>query len=95
MPYTRSTLKSAIQYMYVLYGKQQLCVVSTLTAPLQAVLCKFHSVFLTLEGKVLTCGHGTGGRLGHDSEQSVVVSMCACMCTCMSVLRYVGVLTLN
>jgi len=30
---------------------------------LQVVLCKFHSVFLTEEGVVLTCGHGRGGRL--------------------------------
>lgn len=40
---------------------------------LQVVLCKFHSVFLTEDGKVLTCGHGLGGRLGHNSEQSMVV----------------------
>ena len=42
---------------------------------LQVVLCKFHSVFLTEEGVVLTCGHGRGGRLGHGREQSVVVSI--------------------
>ena len=35
---------------------------------------KFHSVLLTSCGVVLTCGHGRGGRLGHGSEASVVVS---------------------
>ena len=40
---------------------------------LQAVVCKYHSVFLTAGGRVLTCGHGRGGRLGHGTEQSVVV----------------------
>ena len=39
------------------------------------ILCKFHSVFLSEDGQVLTSGHGRGGRLGHDSEQSVIVSM--------------------
>jgi len=41
----------------------------------QVVLCKFHSVFLTEEGVVLTCGHGRGGRLGHGHEQSVVAPL--------------------
>ncbi len=41
---------------------------------MQIVLCKFHTVMLTSGGRVLTCGHGLGGRLGHNSEQSVVVS---------------------
>ena len=35
---------------------------------------KFHSVLLSSCGVVLTCGHGRGGRLGHGSEASVVVS---------------------
>ncbi len=43
------------------------------------VLCKFHSVFLSECGRVLTCGHGLGGRLGHGSEQSLVVSLCVCV----------------
>ena len=37
---------------------------------------------------MLTCGHGLGGRLGHDSEQSLVVScgrVCACVCVCEGV----------
>ena len=38
------------------------------------MLCKFHSVFLSRDGSVLSCGHGLGGRLGHDTEQSIVVS---------------------
>ncbi|XP_064404443.1 inhibitor of Bruton tyrosine kinase-like isoform X2 [Halichondria panicea] len=41
-------------------------------SPAQVVLCKFHSVFLSECGRVLTCGHGLGGRLGHGSEQSLV-----------------------
>ena len=40
----------------------------------QVVLEKFHSVLLTSCGVVLTCGHGRGGRLGHGSEASLVVS---------------------
>ncbi|KAL6488863.1 hypothetical protein MHYP_G00026040 [Metynnis hypsauchen] len=39
----------------------------------QVVLCKFHSVFLSQNGKVYTCGHGQGGRLGHGDEQTYLV----------------------
>ena len=46
----------------------------------QVILCKFHSVFLTKGGRVLTCGHGTGGRLGHDSELSIVVGYVCVEC---------------
>ena len=56
----------------------------------QVVLEKFHSVLLTSCGVVLTCGHGRGGRLGHGSEASFVVSgiltergsVCVCVCVC-------------
>ncbi|XP_078068592.1 inhibitor of Bruton tyrosine kinase isoform X2 [Mustelus asterias] len=37
------------------------------------VLCKFHSVFLSQQGQVYTCGHGQGGRLGHGDEQTYLV----------------------
>lgn len=33
---------------------------------------KFHSVFLSEDGRVWSCGHGQGGRLGLGSESSVV-----------------------
>ncbi|XP_014665632.1 PREDICTED: inhibitor of Bruton tyrosine kinase-like [Priapulus caudatus] len=33
----------------------------------QVVMCEFHSVVLTHCGRVYTCGHGRGGRLGHDA----------------------------
>lgn len=39
----------------------------------QVVLCKFHSVFLSQQGQVYTCGHGRGGRLGHGDEQTCLV----------------------
>ncbi|XP_067841019.1 inhibitor of Bruton tyrosine kinase isoform X1 [Heptranchias perlo] len=39
----------------------------------QVVLCKFHSVFLSQNGQVYTCGHGQGGRLGHGDEQTYLV----------------------
>uniref|UniRef100_A0A673VL06 Inhibitor of Bruton tyrosine kinase n=1 Tax=Salmo trutta TaxID=8032 RepID=A0A673VL06_SALTR len=39
----------------------------------QVVLCKFHSVFLSQKGRVYTCGHGQGGRLGHGDEQTYLV----------------------
>ncbi|XP_064198711.1 inhibitor of Bruton tyrosine kinase isoform X1 [Anguilla rostrata] len=39
----------------------------------QVVLCKFHSVFLSQNGRVFTCGHGQGGRLGHGDEQTYMV----------------------
>ncbi|KAB5586398.1 hypothetical protein PHYPO_G00001130 [Pangasianodon hypophthalmus] len=39
----------------------------------QVVVCKFHSVFLSQKGKVYTCGHGQGGRLGHGDEQTYLV----------------------
>ena len=34
---------------------------------------KFHSVFLSVDGKVFTCGHGRGGRLGHGNEETLLV----------------------
>ncbi|KAK2162357.1 hypothetical protein LSH36_100g11000 [Paralvinella palmiformis] len=36
----------------------------------QIVMCKYHTVFLSTAGKVYTCGHGRGGRLGHSSEMT-------------------------
>uniref|UniRef100_A0A8D8PS67 Inhibitor of Bruton tyrosine kinase n=3 Tax=Cacopsylla melanoneura TaxID=428564 RepID=A0A8D8PS67_9HEMI len=38
----------------------------------QVCLEKFHSVFLSEDGRVWSCGHGQGGRLGLGSESSVV-----------------------
>ncbi len=35
-----------------------------------AALNKFHSAFLSTDGRVFTCGHGRGGRLGHGNEES-------------------------
>lgn len=34
---------------------------------------KFHTVFLSSFGKVFVCGHGRGGRLGLDTDSSVIV----------------------
>ncbi|XP_020627308.1 inhibitor of Bruton tyrosine kinase-like [Orbicella faveolata] len=39
----------------------------------EVVMCKFHSVFLSVDGKVFTCGHGRGGRLGHGNEETLLV----------------------
>ncbi|XP_066924199.1 inhibitor of Bruton tyrosine kinase-like [Clytia hemisphaerica] len=36
------------------------------------VVTKFHTVYLTNEGNVFTCGHGPGGRLGHGQEQTLL-----------------------
>ncbi|XP_076307674.1 LOW QUALITY PROTEIN: inhibitor of Bruton tyrosine kinase [Tachypleus tridentatus] len=38
----------------------------------QVVMCKFHTAFLSTRGKVFTCGHGHGGRLGQNSEQTAL-----------------------
>jgi len=48
---------------------------------LQVTLNKYHTVFLTDAGKVYTCGHGLGGRLGHGDEQTrlvCIVHYCIC-----------------
>ncbi|XP_005101796.1 inhibitor of Bruton tyrosine kinase [Aplysia californica] len=39
----------------------------------QILLCKYHSVFLSQPGQVYTCGHGQGGRLGHEDQHTVLV----------------------
>nr|CAD7404847.1 unnamed protein product [Timema cristinae] len=36
----------------------------------QVAMHKFHSVFVSHDGRVFSCGHGQGGRLGLDSEQA-------------------------
>lgn len=36
------------------------------------VLNKFHTLFLTTSGRVYTCGHGQGGRLGLDTDSPVI-----------------------
>ncbi|XP_050719099.1 inhibitor of Bruton tyrosine kinase-like isoform X2 [Eriocheir sinensis] len=36
------------------------------------VLNKFHTLFLTTGGRVYTCGHGQGGRLGLDTNAPVI-----------------------
>ena len=36
-------------------------------------MSKYHTVFLSREGHVYSCGHGFGGRLGHGDESSFVV----------------------
>ena len=41
---------------------------------LKVVMCKFHSVFLSADGRVFTCGHGRGGRLGHGNEETLLVN---------------------
>lgn len=38
----------------------------------QVCLDKYHSVFVSCDGRAFSCGYGQGGRLGHDSEQSVL-----------------------
>ncbi|GFR20075.1 inhibitor of Bruton tyrosine kinase, partial [Trichonephila clavata] len=39
----------------------------------QVVICKFHSVFLSSNGHVYTCGYGLGGRLGQYTEDISLV----------------------
>ncbi|KAJ8314789.1 hypothetical protein KUTeg_006939 [Tegillarca granosa] len=39
----------------------------------EVVMCKYHTVFLSQNGQVYTCGHGHGGRLGHHDEHTCLV----------------------
>ena len=39
------------------------------TTVIQIVMSKFHTVFLTRNGQVYTCGFGIDGRLGHGDEE--------------------------
>jgi alpha-tubulin suppressor-like RCC1 family protein len=34
---------------------------------------KYHTLFLSDNGSVFSCGIGVGGRLGHDNEEPVLV----------------------
>jgi len=34
---------------------------------------KYHTLFLSDNGSVYSCGVGVGGRLGHDNEEPVLV----------------------
>jgi alpha-tubulin suppressor-like RCC1 family protein len=40
---------------------------------------KFHSVFVTQDGRVFSCGHGQGGRLGLSSEVAALTPRAVCM----------------
>jgi len=40
---------------------------------LQVAMNKYHTVFVTDAGKVYSCGHGLGGRLGHGDELTRLV----------------------
>ena len=39
----------------------------------QVLMSKYHTVFITRDGLVYTCGQGHGGRLGHPTEDICVV----------------------
>ncbi|XP_063243097.1 inhibitor of Bruton tyrosine kinase [Bacillus rossius redtenbacheri] len=39
----------------------------------QVVMHKFHSMFVAHDGRVFSCGHGQGGRLGLDSEKAFLM----------------------
>lgn len=47
----------------------------------KVVMCKFHSVFLSADGRIFTCGHGRGGRLGHGNEETLLVIWTTSTCT--------------
>eukprot|EP00795_Rhopilema_esculentum_P017123 gene17123-8647_t len=38
----------------------------------EVAVSKYHTIFLTEDGTVLSCGQGRGGRLGHGNEQTVL-----------------------
>lgn len=39
-------------------------------------MAKYHTVFRTFTGEVYSCGRGINGRLGHNNEETCLVSKC-------------------
>lgn len=39
----------------------------------QICMSKFHSIFVSTDGRVFSCGHGQGGRLGSAYENTVLI----------------------
>ena len=58
-------MKKAVPEMNDYFKKHNVSIV-------QVVMSKFHSAFRAKSGQVFTCGFGTGGRLGHASETTLI-----------------------
>lgn len=56
----------------ILFTWQAICL-SKVGYGVQVAVNKYHTVFLTDTGKVYSCGHGLGGRLGHGDELTRLV----------------------
>ncbi|CAF3974617.1 unnamed protein product [Rotaria sp. Silwood2] len=63
--HTQSTAKKVPELIDI-FRRDSICIT-------KVKMDKYHTLFLSNNGSVYSCGVGVGGRLGHDNEESVLI----------------------